>query len=112
MSFEVGPLPPVQPGVAPQRAARAPAGAGFAAQLARADRTLVSVPAAPPAEVQAEVDAAAERAAQLWRDDRELNFRRDESTGRIVIEVRDREGNAIRTIPPSHALSVMAGASL
>jgi hypothetical protein len=113
MSFEIGPLSGLQPGAAARRAERAPA--GFSARLAsaaeRVDRAELSVPASPPPDVRAEVAAAAERAAQLWNDDRELNFRKDDS-GRIVIEVRDRDGNVLRTIPPSGALAVMAGASL
>jgi hypothetical protein len=115
MSFEIGPLPGVQPGAAPRRAERAPAGDRFSAQLAsaaeRVDRADLSIPASPPPDVRAEVAAAAQRAADLWADDRELNFRKDD-VGRIVIEVRDRAGNVLRTIPPSSALAVMAGASL
>jgi hypothetical protein len=115
MTFEIGPLPSIQPGATPPRAERVPAGDRFSAQLAsaagRVDRADVSIPASPPPDVRAEVAAAAERAADLWNDDRELNFRTDDS-GRIVIEVRDRAGNVLRTIPPSRALAVMAGASL
>ena len=35
---------------------------------------------------------------------RELHFETDEETGRVIIQVRDLEGNVIRTIPPSDAL--------
>jgi hypothetical protein len=115
MSFDIGPLPGVQPGAAPRRAKRAPAGTGFSPGLASAarpgDRADVSISASTPPDVRAEVAAAAQRAADLWADDRELNFRKDD-VGRIVIEVRDRAGNVIRTIPPSAALAVMAGAGL
>jgi hypothetical protein len=30
----------------------------------------------------------------------------------VIVEVRDLEGNVLRAIPPSAALSVMAGAAL
>jgi FlaG protein len=113
MSFEIGPLPPVQPGVAPRRAAPAPA-AGFAAHLERAsapagDIAVISLPPSPPPEVLDEVAAARDRAAELAANNRELHFRKDESTGRVIVQVRDLAGNVIRTIPASEALAVMSG---
>jgi uncharacterized FlaG/YvyC family protein len=72
----------------------------------------VSAPAGPPPEVLDEIAAAADRAWQLWNENRELHFSKDSTSGRVVIEVRDRAGNTIRTIPPAHALSVLAGAPL
>ncbi|MGZ8648387.1 MAG: flagellar protein FlaG [Solirubrobacteraceae bacterium] len=65
-----------------------------------------------PSEVLDEIGAAADRAWQLWNENRELHFSEDSASGRLVIEVRDRAGNTIRTIPPAHALSVLAGAPL
>jgi hypothetical protein len=113
MSFEIGPLPPVQPGVAPRRTAPAPA-ADFSAHLARAsapagDVAVISLPPSPPPEVLDEVAAARDRAAELAANNRELHFRKDEKTGRVIVQVRDLEGNVIRTIPPSEALAVMTG---
>jgi flagellar protein FlaG len=110
MSFEIGPLPRFQPSLQPP--ARPAAAGGFDAVLARADRAQVSVPASPPPEVQDAVGVAADRAEALARDNRELHFRVDEETNRVVIEVRDLDGTVIRTIPPSQALEVMGGASL
>ena len=46
------------------------------------------------------VDRAAERVEQLHADDRELHFSREEGTNRVIIEVRDLDGNVIKTIPP------------
>ena len=66
----------------------------------------------PPPEVQHEVDAAYKRALDLAAQNRELHFSRDEKSGRIIVEVRDLEGNVIRTIPKAEALEVMAGAGL
>jgi hypothetical protein len=88
MSFEIGPVPPVSPGGASR----------------------LSLPGSPPAGVLDAVGAAAARAAELRAANRELHFRKDEESGRVIIEVRDLEGHVIRTIPPSHALDVMAGA--
>jgi FlaG protein len=112
MSFEIGPLPPVQPGVPLRRTA--PAG-DFAAHLSRAsapagDVAVISLPASPPAEALDAVAEARARAAELAAANRELHFSKDEETGRVIVQVRDLEGNVIRTIPPSEALAVMAGA--
>jgi hypothetical protein len=113
MSFEIGPLPPVQPSVAPRRTAPAPAG-DFAAHLSRAsapaDVAVISLPPSPPPEVVNAVAEARARAAELAAANRELHFSTDEDTGRVIVQVRDLEGNVIRTIPPSEALAVMAGA--
>ena len=70
------------------------------------------VPALPPAEALAAVERAGERAAELAAQDRELHFRIDPETGRVVVEVRDLAGRVIATIPPSRAVAVMAGVSL
>jgi flagellar protein FlaG len=118
MSFEIGPVPPIQPGSAPRRAAAATP--GFSLDLARPaartaaaqDTAQLSLPASPPAEVLDAVGAAAARAAELRAANRELHFHKDEQSGRVIVEVRDLEGHVIRTIPPSHALDVMAGAAL
>ena len=70
------------------------------------------IPASPPPEMLAEVDAARERAAELASANRELHFRRDEHTGRTIIEVRTLDGEVLRTIPPSRVFDVMAGGDL
>jgi len=67
------------------------------------------VEASPPPSVQAEVAAAAERAKQMAADNRELHFAKDPNSGRIVVEVRDLDGNVLRVIPPSEALELMSG---
>jgi FlaG protein len=117
MSFEIGPLPPVTPGVPARRPAPAPATADFAVTLAAAsapkgDVAVISLPPSPPAELLDEVAAARDRAAELAANNRELHFSTDAETGRVVVQVRDLQGNVIRTIPPSHALHVMSGGAL
>jgi FlaG protein len=117
MSFEIGrvtsqaPLTPA----APQRSA-ATGGAGFAAALAGAsaqrDSVSIGVPANPPPDVLREVQAAGRRAAELAAQHRELHFEKDAASGRVIVQVRDLDGNVLRTIPPSHALAVMSGAAL
>jgi flagellar protein FlaG len=70
------------------------------------------IPASPPPEVLAEVDAAWERAAELAAQNRELHFKHDEVSGRTIIEVRTLDGEVLRTIPPSKMLDVMSGGEL
>jgi uncharacterized FlaG/YvyC family protein len=71
-----------------------------------------SVPPAPTPEAREMVDKAAEVVQHLRENNRELHFSRDESSNRVVIEVRDLDGNVIKTIPPARALDVMSGAEL
>ena len=73
---------------------------------------LGSVPPAPTAEARDMVDRASERVQELVKQNRELHFKRDEASNRVVIEVRDLEGNVIKTIPPAKALDIMSGAEL
>jgi len=117
MSFEIGPLSRVTPGADPLRPAPAPSTADFAATLARAsapkgDVAVISLPPSPPPEVLDEVAAARDRAAELAANNRELHFSTDRETGRVIVQVRDLQGNVIRTIPPSHSLHVMSGGAL
>jgi len=78
----------------------------------RQDTILGDVPPAPTDEARAMVDKAAERVQELHKRNRELHFTRDESSNRVVIEVRDLDGNVIKTIPPAKALDIMSGAEL
>jgi flagellar protein FlaG len=76
------------------------------------DTIVGEVPPAPTPEARAMVDRAAERVEELHADDRELHFSREEGTNRVVIEVRDLDGNVIKTIPPAKALDILSGAEL
>ena len=81
--------------------------------VARVEDTIVGeVPPAPTVEAREMVDRAADRVLELQADDRELHFSREEGTNRVIIEVRDLDGNVIKTIPPSKALDIMSGAEL
>jgi FlaG protein len=76
------------------------------------DAIVGEIPPAPTPEVRAEVDRAAERVDELHAQGRELHFSKDPNSNRVIIEVRDLEGNVLKTIPPSKALHVMAGGEL
>ncbi len=115
MSLEIGNLPPVQPTLSTWR----PENTRFAVDPVRtvvapaaADSVELSLPASPPAEVLDEIGAAANRAHELASLNRELHFRKDEKSGRVIVEVRDLDGNVLRTIPPSEALNVLGGGTL
>jgi uncharacterized FlaG/YvyC family protein len=75
-------------------------------------RASSDIPAKPPVDVLAEVDRASARAEELARANRELHFQKDPESGRIIVQVRDLEGNVLRTIPPSSALDMMSGPGL
>ena len=89
---------------------------GFANKLeqVQADRAAATshIPATPPPDVVVEIHRAAARAQELHSANRELHFEKDPGSGRIVVQVRDLNGNVLRTIPPSKALDVMSGAGL
>jgi FlaG protein len=111
MTFEIGQLSLHSLSAAPGAPARAPAEPS-ASRFTPAVDAVDVIPASPPPEVLAEVDAAWERASELAAANRELHFRRDEATGRTIIEVRTLDGEVLRTIPPSRVFDVMAGGEL
>jgi flagellar protein FlaG len=76
------------------------------------DTILGDVPPAPTEEAREMVDKAAEVVRQLHEHNRELHFSHDEESNRVVIQVRDLEGNVIKTIPPAKALDILSGAEL
>jgi hypothetical protein len=67
-----------------------------------------TLPAAPPPAVLEDMHTAARVFEELHAQKRELHF---ETTGdgRVIVQVRDLDGNVIRTIPPAKALDVAAG---
>ena len=70
------------------------------------------VPPAPTPEARELVAKAAEVVEALHKNNRELHFTQDEDTKRVIIEVRDLEGNVIKTIPPSKAMDILSGGQL
>jgi hypothetical protein len=58
------------------------------------------------------MERAAQIHAQMSGQGRELRFLRDTQGGHTRIEVRDRGGNVLKTLSPSQALAVAAGAPL
>jgi flagellar protein FlaG len=113
MDLRIGHLNFSAPPAAPKRAAVDPAASQFSLSMPREDSAVIGgIPAVPPEDALREVDRAAERADELWRDKRELHFAMDEDSGRVIVQVRDLEGRVIRTIPPSEALDILSGKPL
>ena len=108
MSVQIGHLSLVHPAVGPVAAdAGAPRRATAPAGSPPVTADVVS--STPPDEVLDGVADAAQRAQDFADRNRELHFAKDPSSGRIVVQVRDLDGNVLRTIPPSEALDVMSG---
>jgi len=111
MDLRIGDLTFSTPPSAPRKAPSSAAANQF--MVPRSDRADIGgIPAEPPPDALREVDRAAARAEELWNDRRELHFEMDEDSGRVVVQVRDLDGNVIRTIPPSEALDVLSGRPL
>lgn len=66
------------------------------------------LPSAPPRELSAAVDAAAERAEALLAAGRELNFVVAPG-GELRVEVLGPGGTVLRAVTPSPAMSIMGG---
>jgi flagellar protein FlaG len=111
MSLSIGRFTPYDALAASPLAGAPPASAPGVATAA-ADTKLDSIPPAPTEEARQMVDRAAEVIDDLYKNNRELHFSVDESTRRVVIEVRDLDGHVLKTIPPAKALDVMSGAAL
>ena len=108
MDLRIGHLNFTAPPAAPKRAAVDSAASPFS--MPREDTAVIGgIPPVPPEDALREVDRAAARADELWRDKRELHFEMDEGSGRVIVQVRDLDGRVIRTIPPSEALDILSG---
>jgi len=107
MSLDIGPIGRVTYGGASDPSPpRAPVAAD-AVELSSGE-----IPAGPPPEVLDAVGAAARAYEELHAHGRELRFDLDESSNRVIVQVCDLDGNVLRTIPPSEALDLAAGAPL
>ena len=109
--MRIGHLDFSPPPAAPRKAAGASTSGAFAPP--RRDRADIgAIPAQPPVDTLREVDRAAARAEELWSEKRELHFEPDQDSGRMIVQLRDLDGNVLRTIPPSEALRILSDRSL
>lgn len=93
-------------GLAPEQRTPAAESGSFVQRL-EASKAMIA--ADVPAEVRDEVQAAARCADQLHRLGRQLRFEQDDASGRIRIEVRDLDGNVLRTVPPAELFDFASG---
>jgi uncharacterized FlaG/YvyC family protein len=116
MEFNLPPVGGVDraggPAPAPRDVSKPGESSEFSKALTEASEVDISVPATPPPELRGEMERASARYDELHAQKRELHFANDPQSGRLVIEVRDLDGNVIRKVPPSKALDVIAGAPL
>jgi uncharacterized FlaG/YvyC family protein len=108
MDFNLPPLGGVE------RAAQAQRPKGVKATASTEPAAAVTVdtlPASPPDSVLEDMFAASKVANTLHEQGRELHFQAV-GDGRVVVQVRDLDGNVIRTIPAGKALDVASGAPL
>ena len=110
MSFELSALNPNRPWHAQPAGAASPAApsaAGARPVRPEAAATVDTFPASPPPELRAEILAAQQAVQDMHDRGRELHFEMAE--GRLRIELRDLDGNVLRTIPGSEALEIASG---
>ena len=88
-------------------AARPDARAGGLTGVPDAAATADTFPSSPPPELREEVLAAQRVVQDLYERGRELHF--DLTDGRLRIELRDLDGNVLKTIPPFQALEIAGG---
>ncbi len=69
-------------------------------------------PSSPPQEVLDQMASAAAVYDRFASQGRELRFARDQESGRMAVEVRDRAGNVLKQLSAAQALEVAAGAPL
>jgi len=62
-----------------------------------------SFPSSPPQEVLDQIRPAQKIYHELRAEGHQLHFSTDRSSGRITIEVKDRDGRLVRTLSPSEA---------
>jgi hypothetical protein len=109
MDFNIPPIGGVErSGTAPRSAPAQDAGFKSALDAAVNVSTL---PASPPPAALADMHVAARVFEELRAQKRELHFE-PTGTGRVIVQVRDLDGNVLRTIPPAKALEVASGAPL
>jgi hypothetical protein len=90
-------------GSAPAPAGGTPTGPAAHGVAATAD----TFPASPPPELRKDILVAQRAVQEMYERGRELHF--DIADGRLRIELRDLDGNVLKTIPPFQALEIAGG---
>ena len=109
MSFDIAPVGRT-PGTAPAATDKthntAPSNA------AQDSVTVDTIPSSPPPEVHEAMGVAAQAYDKLQSEGREMRFKVNQGTGKLVVEVHDLHGQLLFQVPGSKALDVAGGGSL
>lgn len=109
MSFDIAPVGRT-PGTAPAATDKthntAPSNA------AQDSVTVDTIPSSPPPEVHEAMGVAAQAYDKLQADGRQMRFKVNQGTGKLVVEVHDLHGQLLFQVPASKALDVASGGSL
>lgn len=99
---------------APLRAAGAPSPSAQQGPVAPTDEpvSLDTVPSTPPPEVLSQMQDAGASYAALQAKGYEVHYAEDAHSRRVSAELRDSEGSLVRTLSPSEAVELAAGAPL
>lgn len=107
--FNINAVPPVVGTyVSPPARPASPGGAPAVEDAVRVD----AIPASPPPEVMHEIATAAGAADRLAAAGQTMQFRIEEPSGVLQVQVRDLDGHLLFTTPPSTALKVASGEDL
>jgi uncharacterized FlaG/YvyC family protein len=111
MSFDIAPVGRT-PGTAPAAIDKTYSTAPLNAVHASESVTVDTIPSSPPPEVHEAMGVAAQAYDSLQDQGRQMRFKVNEDTGKLVVEVHDLHGNLLFQVPSSKALDVAGGGSL
>jgi hypothetical protein len=111
MSFDIAPVGRT-PGTVPAGTDKIQNTAPSQAVQASDSVTVDTIPSSPPPEVHEAMGVAAQAYDQLQADGRQMRFKVNEGTGKLVVEIHDLHGNLLFSVPASKALDVAGGGSL
>jgi hypothetical protein len=109
MSFDIAPVgrtPGTAPAATDKTHSTAPSNA------AQDSVTVDTIPSSPPPEVHEAMGVAAQAYDKLQAQGREMRFKVNPGTGKLVVEVHDLHGQLLFQVPASKALDVASGGSL
>jgi len=109
MSFDIAPVgrtPSTAPAATNKTQNTAPSNA------AQDSVTVDTIPSSPPPEVHEAMGVAAQAYDNLQAQGRQMRFKVNEGTGKLVVEVHDLHGKLLFQVPASKALDVASGGSL
>src|SRR6516164_2484462 len=71
-----------------------------------------AIPSAPPPEVLAQIETAGKTYEALQAEGYEVHYSQSPDTRRVTAELRNSEGQVVKTLTPSEAIALAAGEAL